>query len=169
MRRAILGILMVFAATAPAVAAKDVWFGGGVGLSFGTVDYVEVQPVVGMTFTERASGGVSVLYRFRDDGRVSPSVSTSDYGGSVFMRYRVAAPVFLQAEYEYLDYEFVRVDRTTGRDSYGSALIGAGFWQPTGGRAGFYAVALYNLSYSTSDPGPYSDPWVVRAGVTFGF
>jgi len=169
MRRALLGILVILVSTASAQAAKDVWFGGGVGLSFGTVDYVEIQPVVGMTFTERVSGGLSVLYRYRDDGRYSPSISTSDYGGSVFARYRVAPPVFLQAEYEYLDYEFVRFDGSKGRSSYDSALAGIGFWQRTGGRMGIFAVALYNLSYSASDPGPYSDPWVFRAGVSLGF
>ncbi len=169
MRRVLLVVLVCLACTAPAGAGPALWFGGGVGLWFGDVNYVEVQPVVGMTLTERLSGAVSVLYRYRDDKRYSPSLSTTDYGASLIGRFRVVDPVFLQAEYEYLEYEFVRVDRSKDRNSYDSVLVGAGFSQATGGRMAVYAVALYNLSYSASDPGPYDDPWVIRAGVTFGF
>ena len=169
MRRAVLAILVVLACTAPASAGPELWFGGGIGLWFGDVTSIEVQPVVGMTFTERLSGAVSVMYRYRDDKRYSPSLSTSDYGASVLGRFRVVDPVFLQAEYEYLEYEFVRTDFSTGREAYDSVLVGAGFSQATGDRAAIYGVVLYNLSYSESDPGPYNDPWIVRVGVTFGF
>lgn len=169
MRRAILGALVVLACTAPASAGPELWFGGGVGLWFGDVNFVEVQPIVGMNFSKRLSGAVSVLYRWRDDGRYSPSLSTSDYGASLIGRFQVANPLFLQAEYEYLEYEVVFTDRSTDRRSYDSVLVGAGFSRSTGGRAAIYGAVLYNLSYSDSDPGPYNDPWVVRAGVTFGF
>ena len=169
MRRLVLAVVVILACTAPASAGPELWFGGGIGLWFGDVTSIEVQPVVGMTFTERLSGAVSVLYRYRSDDRYSPSLSTTDYGASVIGRYRVVTPVFLQAEYEYLEYEFVRTDFSKDRESYDSVLVGAGFSQPTGGRMAVYGVALYNLSYSESDPGPYDDPWVVRVGVTFGF
>ena len=169
MRRAVLVVLVALACTAPASAGPKLWFGGGIGLWFGDVTSIEVQPVVGMTFTERLSGAVSVMYRYRDDKRYSPSLSTSDYGASVLGRFRVVDPVFLQAEYEHLEYEFVLTDFSTGREAYDSALVGGGFSQATGDRAAIYGVVLYNLSYSESDPGPYNDPWIVRVGVTFGF
>jgi hypothetical protein len=152
------------------VAAQDrLWFGGNVGLGFGDVQYVDVSPIVGYSFTEKLHGGVSLTYRYRKDKRFVDDISTSDYGGSLFARYRVTRPIFLQAEYEYLDYEFVRFDGSTDRDQYDSVFGGVGFSTSTGGRASFFALALYNFTYSDSDPGPYDEPWVVRAGVAFGF
>jgi len=165
-----LGLVVVATLAAPDVQAQERWwFGGNVGLAFGDVRYVEVSPLVGYAVTEKLHAGAALTYRYRKDTRFLDDISTSDYGGSLFLRYRVTRPIFLQAEYEYLDYEFVRFDGSTGRDQYDSVLGGVGFVQGVGGRASFFALALYNFSYSDSDPGPYSDPWVVRVGAAFGF
>jgi hypothetical protein len=155
----------------PARAASSrIWVGGGIGLSFGTVDYVEVAPLIGYSATDKISIGGSVIYRYRKDGRFEPSVSTTDYGGSLFGRYQVTLPAFVHAEYEYLNYEFVRSDLSTGRDTYNSVLVGPGFSQSVGARASFFVLALYNLTYDSNDlRSPYTDPWVFRVGVGFGF
>jgi hypothetical protein len=155
----------------PAKAASSrIWVGGGIGLSFGTVDYVEVAPMIGYSATDKLSIGGSLVYRYRKDGRFSPSVSTTDYGGSLFGRYQVTAPIFVHAEYEYLNYEFVLPNLSTDRDTYGSVLVGPGFAHSAGGRASVFVLALYNLTYDSDDlRSPYSDPWVYRVGVGFGF
>ena len=146
------------------------WFGGGIGLQFGTVDYIEVAPLVGYNATEELSIGGGLLYRYRKDGRYSPSLKTNDYGANLFARYQVGGPVFLQAEYEYLSYEFAFVDGSTDRDEFDSVLAGAGFSQAAGGRANAYLLVLYNFSYDSNDfRTPYDEPWVYRVGVAFGF
>ena len=129
---------------------KRFYFGGGIGLGFGTVDFVDVSPLVGYRVTQEFSVGARVTWRYRSD-------------------YRIAQPLYLQAEYEYLSYEFVRSDGTSDRDEFDSVFGGFGFVQPMGGRSSFFVTALYNFSFSSDDRGPYSDPWVVRAGVAFGF
>ena len=58
----------------------------------------------------------------------------------------------------------------TERESFGSILGGAGFVQPVGGRTSMFVTAMYNFSYDEDDLfSPYSDPWVIRVGVTVGF
>jgi len=163
----VLGLI----AALPAEAASDrIWFGGNIGLSFGTVDYVEIAPLIGYSVTDKLSIGGSLVYRYRKDGRFQPSVSTTDYGGSLFGRYSVTPPVFVQAEYEYLNYEFVRPDLSTGRDNFGSVLVGPGFSQSAGARTSFFVLALYNLTYDSNDlRSPYTDPWIFRVGVAVGF
>jgi hypothetical protein len=163
-------VLLACVSTTARAASDRVWFGGGVGLSFGTVDYIEVSPLVGYRLTDDVSLGGGLFYRYRSDGRYSPSLDTSDYGANVFGRYRVAPPVFLQVEYEYLDYEYARIGGSTDRETFDSVLAGAGFVQPAGGRASLFVLGLYNFSYDDNDlRSPYSDPWVFRVGVSIGF
>ena len=47
---------------------------------------------------------------------------------------------------------------------------GPGFSQSAGARTSFFVLALYNLTYDSNDlRSPYTDPWVFRVGVGFGF
>jgi hypothetical protein len=153
------------------VEARDNWFvGGGIGLGFGDVDWVDLSGVVGYRVTPRFSTGVRLLYRSREDGRFQRDVTTNDYGGSVFGRFVVRRPFFLQAEYEYLSYEFIRADLTTERDDFQSVLVGGGMAQPLGRNVVLFATGLYNLSYDDDElRSPYDNPWIFRAGVAFRF
>lgn len=150
-------------------AASNVFVGGSLGLSFGDVDYIEVAPLIGTWLSPKVSVGGSLIYRYRNDDRYRESLSTSDYGGSVFGRYVVWAPVYLHAEVEYLSYEFVRFDLSTERDNFTSVFVGGGAALPMGRRSSAYVQALYNLAYSSSEPSPYDSPWVVRFGIGVGF
>lgn len=150
-------------------AASNTFFGGRLGLSFGDVDYVEIAPMVGTWLSSKVSVGGTLIYRYRNDDRYRESLSTSDYGGSVFGRYLIWAPVYLHAEVEYLSYEYVRFDLSTERDNFTSVFVGGGVALPMGRRASGFIQALYNLSYSSGEPSPYDSPWTVRFGVGVGF
>ena len=153
----------------PSVADR-VWVGGGIGLGFGDVTWVSVEPIVGYSITPRFGVGGRLIYRYREDDRFSPSLNTSDYGASLFARFFVLPPaVFLQAEYEHLSYEFPVTGGGTDRDDFDSVLGGGGISRPIGGRASFFALALYNFSYDDDELSPYDDPWIIRVGVGVGF
>ena len=172
MKRVGLVVLVLLAGSAgsPAQAAADQWWiGGGLGLGFGDVTYVTVEPIVGYEATDRLTVGGGLIFRYRSDDRFSLSFDGTDYGGSVFTRFRVVRPLFLQAEYEYLSYEFLRLDGTTDRDGYNSLRAGAGFNRPIGGRGAFFATLMYNFLHDDGEFSPYADPWVVRVGVGFRF
>jgi hypothetical protein len=150
--------------------AENLWFGGGVGMSFGTVDWIEIAPIVGYNATDKLSFGGGVLYRYRQDGRFPGDPSTNDYGANVFVRYRITPWLFGHGEYEYLNYEFIRSDLSTYRDTFNSILAGPGISRPLGQRTAFYGLALYNFSYDDNDiNSPYDDEWVIRIGVSVGF
>lgn len=149
--------------------ASSVFFGGSFGLAFGDVDYVEVAPMAGVWLSPQVSVGGTVIYRYRNDDRYGQSLSTSDYGGSVFGRYLIWNPIYLHAEVEYLSYEYLRFDRSTERDDFTSVFVGGGGAFPMGRRTSAYIQALYNLSYSSGEPSPYDSPWVVRFGLGVGF
>jgi hypothetical protein len=149
---------------------KNLFVGGGVGLGFGDVDWVSVEPLIGYRIHPKVTIGTSLIYQWQSDDRYSKSVSTTSYGGRVFAQYYPRPVLFFQAEYEYLNYEYVQVNLSTVRTDASSVLAGAGISQPLGGRGFFFASALYNFSYDSNDlTSPYSSPWVYRAGVGFGF
>lgn len=154
---------------------KDrMFFGGGFGLSFSSnYDFFSVSPIIGYRLTPKVATGISITYRYTKYKYVTPSISTNDYGVSPFIRYQFYGPLFLHAEYEYLNYEYITYTGESVRKNFTSFMAGGGFFQPVGRRAGIYISALYNFSYrnptSPNDYYPYSSPLVLRAGITAGF
>ena len=151
--------------------ADRFFFGGGIGLSFGTVDYLELAPMVGVRVVPKLDLGLQPFYRWRNDGRYEPDLETTDYGASLFLRYRVIANFFLQAGYEYTSYEYATTSAGGSvRDDYSAVLAGAGYYAPMGRNVGLYAAALYDLAYDDNDPfRPYDSPWRFQVGVSVGF
>jgi len=145
------------------------YYGGNVGLSFGDVDYVDVSPYLGIDLGHNLSSGLGVFYRHRSDDRYEPSLDTSDYGASVFVRYRLTPQLFLHGEYDWTSFEYPLITGDTKRDNYDSVLVGGGFAQAMGGHSAFIVQALYDLSWNDTDPAPYDNPWVFSAGVSVGF
>jgi len=152
---------------------ERIFTGGGFGLSFSNYyDFISVSPLIGYKVTPKLAAGIQVQYRYTKYKEFTPKFSTNDYGISPFVRYSIYAPIFLQAEYEYLNYEYPITTSESIRKTYNSFLAGGGFFQPIGRHAGFYAVAMYNFSYRAANYGevtPYNSPLVLRVGVTAGF
>jgi hypothetical protein len=147
---------------------ERLFWGGALGLGFGDVDYVEVSPLLGFRVNPKVDLGFSLTYRWRNDDFYD--VSTTDYGSSLFGRFRVWQNLFLEADWEYLNWEYIQADLSEVRTSTSSFLAGGGYYVPLGGRASMAISALYNFSYDENDPmQPYGDPWVIRAGFAVGF
>ncbi|MGD8594730.1 MAG: hypothetical protein PVF82_18030 [Gammaproteobacteria bacterium] len=153
-----------------APSQPKIFYGGGIGFGFGDVEYLEIWPLVGVNLTRQLGVGVQLLYRSRKDKRFQESLTTDDYGATLFARYKLPGPLYLQAEYEYLDYEYRTsyISTETKRDSFSSFMAGGGVSQAVGGNASIYATVLYNFSYDQADS-PYDNPWIVRFGVGVGF
>lgn len=145
--------------------------GGGLGFSFGSQqDFISVSPLVGFKVTERLLTGASFTYRFTKYKIYNPAIKLTDYGISPFLRYTVFKGIFLQTEYEYLNYEFPITQTESRREGYSSFLAGGGFLQPIGDKAAFYLLAMYNFSYRDSGVySPYDSPLILRGGITIGF
>jgi len=161
-----LALLGVSGAFADGVTDR-IWFGGGIGVGFGEVDFVTLEPQVGFGATDKLSVGLGLIYRYSDDQRFEPDLKTNDYGANLFARYSIVQSFFGQVEYEYLEYETRRFDGSKDRDQYNSLRAGVGYSQSLGPHSSLYTVALYNFSYD--DDSPYDDPWTYRVGVAFGF
>lgn len=153
-------------------ASERIMFGGGIGLGFGNQqDYVVLSPVIGYKLTEKFIAGTGVSYRYTKYKGFSPAIKLTDYSINPFARYMVYQNIFLQAEYEHLNYEFPLTITETTRKSFNSFMAGGGFMQPLGGQVYLFVMALYNFSYTTPQPNEYAaydSPWVIRAGINIG-
>jgi len=146
------------------------FFGGGVGASFGTIDYVEIAPLVGFRVVPRFDLGLQPFYRWTDDGRYSPSISTTDYGANIFARVRIVQGFFGEADYQHTNYEYPNSAGGTTRDTYNAFLAGGGYTVPLGKNAGLYFSALYDFTYDGNDPNrPYDSPVRFQIGASVGF
>ncbi|HEY5916458.1 MAG TPA: hypothetical protein VIU13_03620 [Chryseolinea sp.] len=148
--------------------------GGGLGgLSFSSYsDYFGLQALVGYKITPKLAGGVQLQYRFTKYKQFTPEFTTNDYSVAPFLRFNFYGPLFLHAEYEYLNYENFDQYGELSRFGFNSFMAGGGFFQPVGRNAGFFLMALYNFSYQEAGQGdisPYNSPFILRAGITAGF
>lgn len=144
--------------------------GGGLGLGFGPVqDFFSVSPMIGYRVTARLLAGTGLTYRYTNYKVTRPSIRLNDYGVNPFLRFTVYRNIFIQTEYEHLNYEYPVAQTETTRRSFNSFMGGGGFIQPLGERFAFYLMALYNFSYQVQDIySPYDSPWVIRAGINIG-
>ena len=144
--------------------------GGGVGLGFGSVqDYFSVSPMIGYRVTARLLAGTGLTYRYTNYKVTKPSIKLNDYGVNPFLRFTVYRNIFLQTEFEHLNYEYPVTTVESTRQTFNSFLAGGGFIQPLGERFAFYLMALYNFSYQEQSLySPYDSPIVVRAGINIG-
>ncbi|WKZ59006.1 MAG: hypothetical protein QY309_14160 [Cyclobacteriaceae bacterium] len=151
-------------------AKERIVTGGGFGLGFGNVqDFVSVSPVIGYAVTRKFLVGSGLSYRYSKYKIPEPDVSFNDYTINPFARFTVYNGIFLQTEYEFMNYQLL-VGGEKQRRTFNSFLGGAGYIQPLGERTAFFVMALYNFSYTASDAlyTPYQSPWVIRAGINIG-
>jgi len=147
--------------------------GGGFGMSFNSqMDYISLSPLVGYKITQKLVAGASVTYRYTKYKYYTPALKLNDYGVGPFIRYSIFKNIYVQTEFEYLNYEFPTTGTESIRQTYNSFLAGGGFFQPVGDKAVLFVTALYNFSYTDPQPGiysPYYSPLILRAGISFNF
>ncbi|MBL8002943.1 MAG: hypothetical protein JNL05_13395 [Flavobacteriales bacterium] len=150
---------------------KDrVWFGGGVSLMFGTVTNLGVAPMMGYKIDQKGkwSAGLGVNYYYFSDSRYQPAYESSNYGGSLFTRYRVIPQAYLHAEYNLQNYElyspFNDVER---REWVPFLLLGGGYAQHLGGHSYMTFQVLWDVIQDVRSP--YGSQPFFTAGVGVGF
>jgi hypothetical protein len=144
---------------------KDrMYFGGNLGLSFGTITFIDISPLAGVMLTNTLSGGVGGTFQYFNDSRF-PEADNTIYGGRVFLRNNIFQNFFLHTEYESLNLDLYNpiFDRFE-RDWVPGFFIGGGYFTPFGRRGGVNFTMLYNVLYD-NQRSPYNSPFVIRFGV----
>ena len=146
---------------------KDrLYFGGNMGLQFGSQTVIGINPIIGYRVTDKFSAGVGVKYQYYRLKDPYFTYETNTYGGSIFGRYDILNGIFAYSEYEMLNLEVYdqRLMALRRRDIT-SWFVGGGYSQPLGSRSSVFLMILYNLTESSYTP--YSNP-LFRMGFGIG-
>lgn len=157
------------------------FFGGSFSFQFGSVTYIDLNPVIGYRFIPSVSIGVGGIYQYiNSKSELLNNFETSIYGGNAFVRYfviqnlhellnvKVYGSIYLHGEYEALnlDSRYYGLNLTAEADRFWlqSFLVGAGYAQKISKYGYVYIELLWNLNHS--DRSPYSNP-LFQIGFTF--
>lgn len=148
------------------ILRSHLFFGGGLGLQFGTMTLIEISPLVGYKITPKFSVGISPTYKYYSYNYIGyGKISTNVFGGSIFSRYFIFENVFAHVEYETLAYNTREPYQPTYMQQFNSFFVGGGYNQRIGGNSAMYILVLWNLN--DTQYSPYSNP-VIRVGFTIG-
>jgi hypothetical protein len=154
---------------------ERIFFGGSMGLQFGTVTDIQVMPMIGLWVLPRVAVAVGPNYRYYKD----PYNQTALYGGNAYVQYALVRDIgsvvplgihigiFLHLEDELLSLESAFWDPSNpagGRFAVNTVLAGAGISQPLGSRSSINLMFLWALN--DSGFGLYSNPEI---RVSFSF
>lgn len=160
----------------PSTPLRDrFFFGGNLGLQFGSATYIDISPLVGYKITPKLHAGVGVTYIYYKvkDTYYNYAYETSIYGGRVFGRYYILDNLFAHTEVEVLNMEVPEANIVSGTNSYDyvrtnitSVMVGGGYAQPIGSNAAITLMVLWNLTEQQYSP--YTNP-IFRVGFSLGF
>ena len=159
-------------AVTPKRPFKDrLYFGGGLGLSFGTVTSIQIEPLVGVNIDpkNKLSVGLGLNYWYYRDNRFTPSIDLNGYGYRTFVRYRFIPQLFGHAEFLHMNVE--RFNYLTGeqvRSWVPHLLVGAGYAQPLGSGSSIYFQVLWEVLQDPNSIYAGQGP-IISAGVGIGF
>jgi hypothetical protein len=147
---------------------KRLYFGGNVAFNVGSYTRIGIYPMVGFKILPKLSVGAKIGYEYIKDKRWAEDYETSNYGWSLFSRWRIFRSLYLHAEYQSTNYDLYDSNGNSDREWVNFLLLGGGYSQPLGGNVRLNAQVLFDVLHA--DNSPYN-PWepVFSIGITAGF
>jgi hypothetical protein len=186
MKRFIACLIVIFTTSAYSQSdnrvpfSERIIFGGGLGLQFGTLTFIDISPVIGYKLTPKLEAGIGLTYkyyRYKDFYYDQTSNQRFDlkshmFGGSLYSRYHILENIFTHVEFERLRYNFDDIYNVGGQIIrnpthvyINSLFVGGGLRQRISQNSYFFILALWNLT--EQEYTPYNNP-VLRMGVLLG-
>ena len=146
---------------------KKVYYGGTVGLSFGDYFRFSIVPFVGYKLTPKLHIGGKVGYEYIEDKRYDETLTSHNYGGSVFSRVFPRPSIYGHAEFAYMSYKYKVSEAESDRFWVPFLYLGGGLVKSMG-RTSVFVEVLFDVLQD--DKSPYED-WApfISVGVGVGF
>lgn len=147
---------------------NKVYYGGYLNLSFGSYTAIGVEPLIGYKITPKFSVGGKVSYTYVNDKRYSQDYSTSNYGLSLFSRYRISPRLYAHVEYSAMNYKLYNSMEESDREWVSFLFVGGGFSQPITKNSWLTAQVLFDVLQNENSPYKNWEPFF-SVGVGVGF
>jgi hypothetical protein len=148
-------------------AQRKVFFGGTIGLSFGSYLRVSVQPLIGYNFSKMFSGGLKLGYEYISDSRYNPTVTWHNYGASVFGRLRFIPQAYLHAEFAFANYGAKTTNLESERVWVPFIYLGGGYYHPLSRSTALFVEVLFDVLQDEHSPYEAWQP-MISIGVVAG-
>lgn len=147
---------------------SKLYVGGYMNLSFGTYTVIGLTPLVGYKISRQFSVGTQISYEYVKDKSYNVVYETSNYGLSVFSRYRILPQLYAHAEFSEMNYKFFYNDGGSTREWVPFLWLGGGYSQPISQNTWFNAQVLIDVINNEDSPYYGYEPYFsVGFGVGF--
>ena len=151
----------------PPQEPSRMYYGGTLGLSFGSYFRISLEPFVGYHVAPNLAGGVKFIYEYIRQENFNTTYTTSNYGGGVFANYRFHPKIYFHSEFEYINYGYIVSATETARRWVPFLYLGGGFIQPISSTASAYVEVSVDVLQDSNSPYEAWSP-SVSAGVAVG-
>jgi hypothetical protein len=146
---------------------QKVYFGGTLGLSFGSYFRVSLEPFVGYHLAPSLTGGVKFIYEYIRDESYNTTYTSSNYGGGLFANYQFHPRIYFHSEFEYINYGYSISATESARQWVPFLYLGGGVIQPISPTTSAYVEISVDVIQDSHSPYKAWSP-AVSAGVAVG-
>lgn len=153
----------------PKLDKSRIYYGGYMTMNFSkNYSVLGAAPMVAYKLTPKFSVGGQITYEYISDKRYTIEQNGSNYGFSLFSRYRVSPRLYAHTEFELMSYKWFYSDGGDERKWAPMFYVGGGYSQPISKNVWLNAQVLFDvLNHENS---PYND-WepYFSVGIGVGF
>jgi len=147
---------------------ERIYYGGYINASFGLYTSIGVEPMLAYKVTPKFSVGAKFRYDYIRDERYGETYNTSNYGFSLFTRYRLFKPLYVHVEYVTYNYDLYNGFGESERIWIPYFLVGGGYSKMIGKRTWLNAQVLFDVLQNENSPYRSWAPFY-SVGVGVGF
>lgn len=138
------------------------FWGGNLGLQFGTYTYVEAAPLAGFHLKPNLDWAAGFTYIYSKNSITN--YSNQLYGANTYLQFTLIQPVVIHAQAEIINSDYFDLNGNAYRDWFEAFLIGGGIKQQIGTNSYSFLLVLWNMNNSYYSP--YQNP-VIKVGLIF--
>ncbi|HYQ58716.1 MAG TPA: hypothetical protein VEP89_15355 [Draconibacterium sp.] len=154
--------------TKPKIDKSKLYYGGYMNVSLGNYTVIGAAPLVGYKVTSKFSVGGQLSYEYVKDKRYATDYETSNYGLSIFSRYRLVPQLYLHAELSEMNYKLYDNIGRSKREWVPFLLLGGGYSQPITRNTWLTAQVLFDVINDEDSPYKDWEPYF-SVGIGVGF
>ena len=151
--------------TASKFDKSKLYYGGYINATFGDYTSFGATSLVGYKINPKLSLGAQITYEYVKDKRYYTDYEASNYGLSIFSRYRVVPQLYAHVEFSEMSYKLYDEFGNSDRSWVPFLYVGGGYSQPISRNTWFNAQILFDVI--NHEDSPYKD-WEPFYSIGFG-
>lgn len=151
------------------VKESKFYYGGYLNLAFGSYTAIGIEPLIGYKITSKLSTGAIVTYEYISDNTYPGyTYKSSNYGASIFTRYRIIPQVYFHAEFAGMKYDSNNSNGYDSRYWVPFLFLGGGYSQQISRNTWLNTQIVFDVIQNENSPYAHGVPFYsIGFGVGF--